>query len=145
MLRMVKKLLGTTMLAGMMVCTVGGITTYANNYKDTPYTFSFDNAQKCTDKRAKTDTSKMYMKCTNISSGKSYTAHAVGFKSYTSKTAIDCSRGKTYLFDRKDKYYYITNWVKENGYDIAAIAANPNYGYKFTASGKWSPDNVNKY
>lgn len=39
----------------------------------------------------------------------------------------------------------MTNLVKERGYSIGAIAANPNYGYKFSAAGVWSPDNVNKY
>ena len=75
------------------------------------------------------------------------TAHAVAYKSYSDKVAIDCSAGKTYLFDSNNigKHYYMTNLVKERGYSIGAIAANPNYGYKFSAAGVWSPDNVNKY
>ena len=44
-----------------------------------------------------------------------------------------------------EQYYYMTNWVRENGYKIGAIAANPDYGYKFSATGNWSPDNKNKY
>ena len=147
MLDRVKKFMGATMLAGMMVCTVGGITTYANNNVDTNFSFQFQNKQSITPKRAKTDTSKMYMKCTSLSSGASYTAHAVAYKSYSAsdKVAIDCSAGKTYLFDSIGKHRYMTNLVKERGYSIGAIAANPNYGYKFSAAGVWSPDNVNKY
>ena len=86
-----------------------------------------------------------YMKCTSITSGKSYTAHAVGYNEYYDNVAHDCSRGKTYKFNSKDQYYYMTNWVRENGYKIGAIAANPDYGYKFSATGNWSPDNKNKY
>ena len=144
MFNKVRKLMGSAMLAGMMVCTLGGVTTYANNYHDAYYSSDFNNAQKYTDKRAKEDTSKLYMKCTSIDSGKSYTAHAVGYSSYSSKTAVDCSRGKTYSFNQAGQYYYMTSWVKESGYNIAAIAGNPNYGYKFNASGKWSPDNKAK-
>ena len=89
----------------------------------------------------------MYMKCTSLSSGASYTAHAVTYKSYSAsdKVAIDCSAGKTYLFDSIGKHRYMTNLVKERGYSIGAIAANPNYGYKFSAAGGVESDNVNKY
>ena len=145
MLNKLKKVVGATMLTGMMVYLMGTIVTYANNYPNTPFEFNFNNSQCYTTKRDKTDTSKMYMKCTSITSGTSYTAHAVGYNEYYDNVAHDFSRGKTYKFNSKDQYYYMTNWVRENGYKIGAIAANPDYGYKFSATGNWSPDNKNKY
>ena len=144
MMNKIKKVLGSVLLSAMMISTMGSVTAFANNSTDTSYNFTFENAQRYTDARAKQDTSKLYMKCNSITSNTSYTAHAVGCTSATS-TKVDCSRGNSYTFATAGTYYYMTSWVKENGYNYARIACNPNYGYKFTASGKWSPDNVNKY
>ena len=121
MLNKLKKVVGATMLTGMMVYLMGTIVTYANNYPNTPFEFNFNNSQCYTTKRDKTDTSKMYMKCTSITSGKSYTAHAVGYNEYYDNVAHDCSRGKTYKFNSKDQYYYMTNWVRENGYRLVQL------------------------
>ena len=62
MLNKLKKVVGATMLTGMMVYLMGTIVTYANNYPNTPFEFNFNNSQCYTTKRDKTDTSKMYMK-----------------------------------------------------------------------------------
>lgn len=85
------------------------------------------------------------MKCKSIAKNKSYTAHAVGCKTKDSTAMVNCSRGYTYNFNAAGQYYYMTSWVKEDGYNFASIACNPNYAFKFSASGVWSPDNVNKY
>lgn len=144
MFKKVKKVIGTLLLSAMVVSMLGDTCAFANNWKDKDFSFSFNNAQKYTKAREKEDTSKLYMKCTSIGSNRSYTAHAVGCTSADSKNNVDCSRGYTYTFASAGTYHYMTSWVKENGYKYARIAANPNYGYKFTASGVWSPDNKNK-
>lgn len=125
--------------------TIGGaMPVFANNYTDTNFTFNYGNSMKYTSARAKTDTSKLYMKCDSVSvSGASYTAHAIGTNS-TSVIGADCSKGYTYYFTAGTAKY-LTSWVKENGYKYARIGAVPNYSYGFTAKGKWSPDNYNKY
>lgn len=144
-MRKIKKILGAVLLSAMIISTTGNMMVYANNSGDTTYTFSFSTGQKYTSAREKQDTSKLYMKCNSITKNASYTAHAVGCKTATSSDRVDCSRGKTYTFASAGTYYYMTSWVKENGYKYARIAASPNYSFGFKASGKWSPDNVNKY
>ena len=58
MLNKLKKVVGATMLTGMMVYLMGTIVTYANNYPNTPFEFNFNNSQCYTTKRDKTDTEK---------------------------------------------------------------------------------------
>lgn len=145
MMRKIKKILGTVLLSAMVFSVAGNTSVLANNWNDTGFSFAFNNAQKYTPIRKKTDTSKMYMKCKSIAQNASYTAHAVGCKTANATTLVDCSKGYTYTFKKAGQYYYITNWVKEKGYGYASVACSPNYGYKFSASGVWSPDNVNKY
>ena len=41
MLNKLKKVVGATMLTGMMVYLMGTIVTYANNYPNTPFEFNF--------------------------------------------------------------------------------------------------------
>ena len=137
MMRKIKKVLGTVLLSAMVFSVAGNTSVLANNCSDTNFSFTFSNAQKYT--------SKMYMKCNSIAQNASYTAHAAGCKKANASTVIDCSKGYTYTFKKAGQYYYMTNWVKEKGYGYACVACSPNYGYKFSASGVWSPDNVNKY
>lgn len=141
----IKRTMGILMAGVIVVGTIGmGIPVYANNYTDSNFSFSMSNSMQYTSARSKTDTSKLYMKCNSVSaSNATYTAHAIGTNS-TSNTGSDCSRGYTYSFGAGTAYY-MTSWVKENGYSFARIGATPNYSYSFSASGVWSPDNYNKY
>lgn len=141
----VKKIMGSFLVAAMVVGTVGNVTALANNHEDKAFRFSFNNQQVYTGARAKKDTSKLYMKCTSIGANKSYMAHAVGCTSASSGDSVDCSNGHCYRFSSSGEYHYMTSWVKEYGYGYARIAASPNYAYSFSASGVWSPDNVNQY
>lgn len=141
-MRKIKKILGTILLSAMVFSVAGNASVFASNYQDTSFGFNFDNSQLYTAARAKTDYTSMYMKCNSITKNTSYTAHAVGANSRTATTWIDCSRGNTYTFKSAGETHFMLNWVKENGYPYAKIAANPDYGYKFSASGLWSPDSV---
>lgn len=140
-----KKVVGAMMLGVMLFGVTGALQANANNWQDTSFTFSFSNGQKYTAVRAKQDTSKLYMKVNSITSGTSYTAHAVGCASTSTSTYVDCSRGYSYKFSSAGQSYYMTSWVYENGYRYARIAGSPNYAYAFSASGVWSPDNLNGY
>lgn len=145
MLKRLKKISAILLATTISLGSVGGaIPVLANNYKDTNFSFTYGNSMQYTDARSKTDTSKLYMKCNSVSKrGASYTAHAIGTNSYSS-IGRDCSRGYTYNFGAGSSYY-MTSWVKENGYALARIGASPNYSYSFTAKGVWSPDNYNGY
>ncbi len=141
----IRKSVASLLLAFMVFSIMGNAVTLANNSSDTEFNFSFYNGvQNCTEGRQKTDTSKIYMKCTSITEGKSYIGYAMGYRTPTGGNAMDCSRGFGYEF-RAGVYHYMTNWVKENGYYYAGIKAVPSDSVNFTASGKWSPDNVNQY
>lgn len=145
MKKLARKIVGSCLLAFMVFSIMGNAVTLANNYTDRDFLFSFDGRQLKTMGSNKTDRSKMYMKCTSITSKTSYTAHAVGLRTPYAGTYYDCSDGNTYLFSYAGDYHYMTNWVYENGYAYGAVAASPNYAYEFSASGKWSPDNINQY
>lgn len=143
----IKKLSAILMVATIVAGTVGGSSpVFANNYTNSDFTFTCENAMEYTSPRAKIDSSKMYMKCNSISvSGASYTAHAIGTNSASDyPVGTDCSRGYTYKFTAGTSYY-MTNFVYENNYTFARIGGSPNYSYDFTAKGVWSPDNYNKY
>lgn len=143
--KVLKRVSGVLLAATIAMGTVGtAVPVSANNYQDTNFNFTMNNAMQYTPARSKTDTSKLYMKCSSVSaSNATYSAHAIGTNS-TSVTGTDCSRGYTYTFGAGTSYY-MTSWVKENGYAYARIGASPNYSYSYTAKGVWSPDNVNKY
>ena len=145
MLKRMKKLSAVLLAATISLGTIGGaVPVLANNYTDTSFSFTYGNSMKYTSARTKMDTSKLYMKCNSVSkSGASYTAHAIGTNS-SSSIGTNCSRGYTYNFGAGTTYY-MTSWVKENGYSMARIGASPNYSYGFSARGVWSPDNYNGY
>ncbi|MEE1077622.1 MAG: DUF2712 domain-containing protein [Agathobacter sp.] len=113
----------------------------AGNYKDTSYSFSFQNRALYTQARSKNDYTSSYMKCTSCTSNTSYTAHVVATTSIFSNDYVDASRGHVYCFTTGTTYKML-NWVKEDGFSYAAIQGNPNYGYNFSASGYWSPDSI---
>lgn len=138
----IKKTMSKVLLTAMTLMMACTLQVHANNHDDSKFSFTFSGSQNFTEVREKMDTSKLYMKCESITSGTSYTAHAIGYNSST-RTNVDCSRGYTYTFNKAGQSYYMTSWVYENGYRYARIAASPNYNYSFEASGKWSPDNVN--
>ena len=145
MLKRMKKLSAMLLAATISLGTIGGaVPVLANNCTDTSFTFTYGVSMKYTAARAKMDTSKLYMKCNSVSkSGASYTAHAIGTNS-SSSIGSDCSRGYIYNFGAGTTYY-MTSWVKEEGYSMARIGASPNYSYGFTANGVWSPDNCSGY
>ncbi|MBR4059307.1 MAG: hypothetical protein IKK03_05645 [Lachnospiraceae bacterium] len=128
-----------TVVSVLQVATVSS--NAAGNYRDTEYTFEFENEQLYTRLRAKQDNTSSYMKCNTCTTGTSYTAHVVAANRDTNTPYYDVSNGHTYLFTANTTYKMI-NYAYEYGYSYAAIACSPNYTYQFTASGLWSPDSV---
>jgi len=138
-----KFILSAFLACGALISLTKVTTASANNFKDTIFHFNFSNRMEYTVPREKADNSKLYMKCNNMSvDGATYTAHVIGTNN-PSAMGADCSRGYTYKL-AKGSTYYLTNWVKENGYTFARIGASPNYSYNITASGIWSPDNYSE-
>lgn len=92
----IKKIAGVALLSVTIIGISGTVQANANNWQDTNFTFNFNNSQKYTVARPKTDTSKLYMKCESITPNTSYTAHAIGCTSASSSDRVDCSKGNSY-------------------------------------------------
>ena len=113
----------------------------ASNYKDTVFDFYFKTAAGGTTKtelREKQDDSSAYMKCEKTTFP--YTALVIASQS-VDDYAFDVSDGHTYTFDNGTVYKMI-NYVYENNFKYAAIAAKRVYSYNYAANGLWSPDSV---
>lgn len=142
----VKKVIGIGLLCFMLTTIVGSVPALANNWRDKPFTFEFSNAAWSTGGRPKEDNSKMYMKCTGIRAESSYTAHPVGSYSTSPSSGVNCTyNNHTYQFKSAGQYHYMYNLVYERKYPYGAIVASPDYVFAFTATGVWSPDNLNQY
>lgn len=120
----------------LMVVSMGAVSAQANNYTDRDFLFNFKNYFCTTGTLAKTDRTSSYMRC--ISAAKPYTAHVY---SNQGGQRVDCSYGHSYQFTTGTVQYMLNN-VYEKGYRNAGIFATRNYGYTYSASGKWSPDSV---
>ena len=67
----------------------------------------------------------------------------VGANRYDAPFGYDCSYGYTYTVSEPG-VYRMRNWVYDGAvrYNYAAIYEAPTYGFKYTASGVWSPDSI---
>lgn len=123
----------------LMMCYV--IPVMASNYSDTTYNFYFKTeagGTSFTELREKQDDTSAYMKC--YATTYSYTGYVVaGQNKYG--CFYDASGGHRYTFNSGTVYKMI-NYVYENGYPLAAIYAERNYSYNYSASGVWSPDSI---
>ncbi len=130
--------LGVILMGGF----IGGTHVSGNNHKDSKFSFTVQGTQWATDFRPKKDDSSAYMKCTGISSGDSYTAHAIANNTGVSgQRSYDVSNGYVYVF-KKGTTKKIRNWTYERGFKYEAIFMSPNYGHKMHAEGLWSPDSI---
>ncbi|MDC7301283.1 DUF2712 domain-containing protein [Agathobacter ruminis] len=112
-----------------------------NNHHDAEFAFTVEGTKWETDYRRKTDDSSAYMKCTYITSGDSYTAHAIANNTGKHGGSTDVSNGYVYVF-KKGTTKKIRNWTYERGFKYEAIFMSPNYGHKMHAEGLWSPDSI---
>lgn len=113
----------------------------ANNCKDTDVTWTIiDGANSYTNSvRLKTDTTHSYQRC--ISTPYTYQSWVYGYNVNTNVMNTDLSHGHHYTFN-SGTVYWMLNWVLEEGYTHAGMAANSQSGQNFIATAVWSPDSV---
>lgn len=136
-----KKLVSAFALASLLVSF--GVVCYANNCIDTPFNlslqYSMGKPYDYTDLREKEDDTSSYI---NYQSGSySFTACVVA-----GDDGIYCDDNAIRLVYKNvipGNYYYLTNYVKEDGnHGMAAIRGESNYDLDYTARGVWSPDSI---
>lgn len=130
---------------GIMIMASAGSMVYASNYYDTSAVLSLDEAsgiiEAYTHGRAKEDTSSGYIKGVSSSNNLPYSAALV---------ACDSNGGNGYFENFKlifayvegENEYYLTNYVKESGYNYAAIKTLSESELPYTIRFLWSPDSI---
>lgn len=127
--------------AAMCMILAGGvIPSFANNYGDTTFKYSFGNfmGARYTEGRRKMDASSSYMDC--YSTGNTYVAEVVA--NLGDGEYANCKSPHYVFYSGSVKK--MANYVHEKGYRNAAIKAWPSLhiGSKFSANGVWSPDSI---
>lgn len=138
-----KKVVSVTMLTAMLT-SLGLMGVYANDHGDTKFGFNLDYSQgdpyDYTELRWKDDDSSSYINY--ISGDDSFTASVVAGYDSGSRVDDDAIRRVNKNIE-PGNWYYLTNYVKEDGgYNWAAIRGESNYDWFYNASGKWSPDSI---
>ena len=140
-----KKLTGkltTIVAAGAMVMSIGGGVVWANNCKDEYAHMSFDESAgeylDYTSSRLKEDTSCGYIKGIESSNGYSFNATLVGVDE--TGYCEDFELIDYDVFPGDEIWMY--NYVKENGYNYAAVKCESNTGDDYSVGFLWSPDSV---
>ena len=130
---------------GIMIMASAGSMGYASNYHDTSAVLSLDETvgigEAYTNGRAKEDATSGYIKGVSSTGNLSYTAALV---------ACDSNGGDNYFENFKLFYktvrngysYYLTNYVKESGYNYAAIKTLSEHEVAYTIRFLWSPDSI---
>lgn len=124
-----------------ILLSISVIPALASNWKDTAYTFNFENSTwQTTEMRVKEDDSYVYMNCQYSEySGDTYNAYVWG---WNSDTNTRFETGGPYSF-WEGKVRKMTNYVYENDGDYAYIRAeysgDHSDGY---FKGLWSPDSI---
>ena len=140
-----KKLTGklmTVVAAGAMVMSIGGGVVWANNCTDEYAHMSFDESAgeylDYTSSRLKEDTSCGYIKGIESSNGYSFNATLVG----VDETGY-CEDFELIDYDvNPGDEIWMYNYVKENGYNYAAVKCESNTGDDYSVGFLWSPDSV---
>ena len=140
-----RHVLGAVLLAGMMAVSAGTTVVWANNCKDEYVQMHFDetvgNYVNHTRGREKQDYSSSYIKRSYSSNGQSFRATLVAAGGENSKVYYDNFKLVSYDIDLGEERW-MRNYVKESGYNAAAVRCESNYGAAYTIKFKWSPDSV---
>ena len=134
-----KKIFSSSIVVLFVFSLFPAVAAYAANVADTPFSYNVDyNKTADTMTRAKTDRSKVYVKCTK-NTGTAYVQ------------ANGSQKGTTYVSGTKYPLgigtQYLTNnvWEKRPATNVTAYAylrfSNPNYAKNINTTGYWSPDN----
>ena len=143
-----KKLMGrltTVVAAGAMVMSIGGGIVWAKNCKDDYVEMSFDESAgeylDYTRGRDKEYTSCGYIMGKTSTNGYSFNATLVGSDGEDSRNYYEDFDLIDYdVFPGNEIWMY--NYVKENGYDGAAMKCESNTGAEYSVGFLWSPDSV---
>lgn len=138
----ISKLLSGVMLSMLFFST--GITVYANNCEDTDAYFSFDgqsgDAVSYSDARYKSDYSSGYIKGEYADGNNTFSAALIASDVYGNEHYTDFEL--IWYNVEPGEYYYMTNYVKENGYNYAQIKGESDIDYSYHVHFKWSPDSI---
>ncbi len=144
----IKKILSKTLagaLTGALVFSTGMTITWANNHTDTTATIPFDEASgyyvDYTIGRAKDDDSSGYIRGIWADNDYSFSAALVAANANGGTTYYENFRLFTYHVYPGENYY-MTNYVKESGYNYAAIKCESNHASRYTVHFAWSPDSI---
>lgn len=138
--KLIRKIVGIVLI--VQVLAIGTcIVASANNCKDTDVTWNIVNGNNSYTAllRQKTDTTYSYQRC--INTPYAYQSWVYGYNDNTGVMNLDLSHGHHYTFN-SGTVYWMLNWVKEEGYTHAGMAANSKSGQNFIATAVWSPDSV---
>ena len=139
----------TKLMAGamgvMLMVSAGSMVRAAGNYTDTSAVLSLDETagimEAYTHGRAKEDTTSGYIKGVDSTNNLPYSAALV---------ACDSNGGTEYFENFKlffayvedQNEYYLTNYVKESGYNYTAIKTLSESYMPYTIRFLWSPDSI---
>ncbi len=144
----IKKILSKTLagaLAGALVFSTGMTITWANNHADTTATITFNaawgNYLEHTIGRSKDDDSSGYIRGIWADNDYSFSAALVGANANGGTTYYENFRLFTYHVYPGGSYY-MTNYVKESGYNYAAMKCESDYDSRYTVHFAWSPDSI---
>lgn len=144
----IKKVLSKTLagaLAGALVFSTGMTITWANNHTDTTATMTFDEVSgdyvDYTMGREKEDTSSGYIRGIWADNGYSFSAALVGANTNGGTTYYENFRLWRYRVYPNESHY-MTNLVKESGYNYAAMKCESDYDSQYTVHFAWSPDSI---
>lgn len=132
----------------LIAMSIGGesVRTYANNYKDTTFSFQYyaDGGDVPISPRAKQDNTASYIK--NNATSPELLVCVAGTNKMSSYTGVDPNRCSAIVVVPSGSYKYISNTVYGN-YSYAYLVLGTAQTEKtYTISGKWSPDNIsNRY
>ena len=144
----IKKMLSKTLagaLAGALVFSTGMTVTWANNHTDTTATMTFDEVSgdyvDYTIGREKEDASSGYIRGIWADNDRTFLAALVGANANGGTTYYENFKLITYRV-YPGQAYYMTNYVKESGYNYAAMKCESDYASQYTVEFAWSPDSI---
>ena len=146
---MVRKLLTKMMAvaAGVIAVSSVGSMAFANNHYDTKAQLYLDEASGISEAytvgRYKDDDSYGYVRNEWSTDGRDYAVALVSCDNDGGTEYYEDFKLKYYRVDGKmEDEYYLTNYVKENGYDYAAVKVCSDLDSPYWVEFWWSPDSV---
>ena len=138
-----KRISSFLFIAMLMITIMGTVVQAAGNYKDTPINIHYTcvGSDVMTDERQKLDYTSSYVY--NTKSDCDFFVCVYGtIRNDGTRKAEECCYKSHKKDIRVGHAYYLTNYVKENGYSYCALKITPSVHDICDIIGKWSPDSV---